>query len=120
MASTYGQSKRELLENAAKAAGIAGFYRDGDFPGIVEPVIGGGDVPWNPLVNDGQALQLAVKLKIDLMFSREIHPMHAHHTVTAWADAQTRSDEFLRRDELAAVRRAIVRAAAEIGKPRNG
>ena len=111
---------RELLKAAAKAAGLEiklmaclpghlqGSYSEG-FVCIDRP-----HEEWNPLTCDGDALRLAVKLKIDMNFSREIHPMHAHHTVTAWVGVEHRFDEFLREDEQAATRRAIVRAAATI------
>jgi hypothetical protein len=100
---------RELLELAAKAAGIEGCYQDGMFTGIIEPVIGGGDVPWNPLKNDGQALRLAVKLRMDvkqwnsLAIAAVEWDKHAEENTTT-------------QDPCAATRRAIVRAAASIGK----
>ena len=60
---------RELLELAAKAAGIA---LDGECPH-------GGfwvwddehlhHLPWNPLADDGDALRLAVKLDIQVHYS---------------------------------------------------
>lgn len=116
---------RELLELAAKAAGIVGFYRDGDFPGIVEPVIGGGDVPWNPLVNDGQALRLAVQLGVELTIGHwENRTVSAHRTTfrqefgLEWPES-VRASENLAAGPEAATRRAIVRVAAEIGKAMN-
>jgi len=87
---------RELLEAAAKAAGN-GF------------VIG----YWNPLTDDGDALRLAVKLGIDLTFY-----LNAQGN-GPWVEAATdddASDELLQADPYAATRRAIVRAAAEIGR----
>lgn len=65
------QSERELLEKAAKAAGIEvrpgnGFQKDRLFrdtpcnDGIVR------GMEWNPLTNDGDALRLAVKLRLSI------------------------------------------------------
>ena len=97
---------RELLEAAAKAAGIkvlAGFQAERD-------AAGHGDVGlwascttcWNPLTDDGQALRLAVTL--DLLHS----PRVAHEIAV---------ERFTKNaDKLTATRRAIVRAAAEVGK----
>lgn len=105
---------RELLELAAKAVGIEPASYMGRDVGWYVPGRGVGS--WNPLTDDGDALRLAVQLRIDVVFSNEIHPMHAHHQVTAWyGDNADRVDEFMR-DPMAATRRAIVRAAAEIGK----
>lgn len=88
---------RELLELAAKAAEIKDW------------VDGWSDKFWNPLTDDGDALRLAVKLKINLTFN--------------WTstDSFNRSKYEWNRERhgdnpCAATRRAIVRAAAEIGK----
>jgi hypothetical protein len=86
-------SDRELLMLAAKAAGI----------GWPQPV-------WNPLTDDGDALRLAVKLRFDVCTSDGIGCV-----------GDARSVEWLAHENLgtapgAAIRRAIVRAAAEIGK----
>lgn len=88
---------RELLELAAKAASIT--YFDIDEIGVIEY---GADTPsgfrhWTPLTDDGDALRLAVKLNI----------LPGLLTVKA----MTNQD-----DPYAATRRAIVRAAAELGK----
>ena len=98
---------RELLELAAKAAGIDGTYRDGMFPGIVEAVIGGCDVPWNPLRNDGQALRLAVKLS--LLVDCLSHCARPLPDSIEWQEGSGP-------DACANTRRAIVRAAAELAK----
>lgn len=94
-------SDRELLEQAAKAAGIAGEYLRywGDSG------INTGDPDnglWNPLEDDGDALRLAVKL--DLLPS----PRVAHEIAV---------ERFTRNaDKLTATRRAIVRAAAAMAQ----
>ena len=91
---------RELLELAAKAAGVATFdYGDMVFTDL-----------WNPLTDDGDALRLAVKLEIDIAYRA--------NKVTALPCIQTQDliTESFGDDPYAATRRAIVRAAAEIGK----
>lgn len=89
---------RELLDLAAKAAGIEGVNFDRARR----------DWSWNPLDDDGNALRLAVKL--DIVF-RCINGV-----AFAWKDGICDMQEPYSDDRCAAVRRAIVRAAAEIGK----
>jgi hypothetical protein len=98
---------RELLENAAKAAGIefsetGGGSRYAPKPGFIQPY-----VPWNPLTDDGDALRLAVTcgLVVDCSRPSAGEPYKQH---TIWLD-ETMSNAEL-------TRRAIVRAAAEIGR----
>lgn len=108
---------RELLELAAKAAGIKAKYSDnyGDFS-VGEPY-SCDEVRWNPLTDDADALRLAVKLGI------EIHPdRQVSEVATAFCIYRGRQlvglntvEEF-KDDEMAATRRAIVRAAAVIGR----
>jgi hypothetical protein len=69
----------------------------------------GGDSVWNPLADDGDALRLAVKLKMDAFvhtsgFTEAVCPMGSVVREPHGSDPQ------------AATRRAIVRAAAEIGR----
>ena len=96
---------RELLELAAKAAG---YYEALKMPYYADCGLGG----FNPLNNDGDALRLAVKLNLVYM------PYPNDMAVRI-----TRLDlpEFIEHygntnDPYAATRRAIVRAAAEIGR----
>ena len=96
---------RELLELAAKAAQIMVnpwhekyglLLSDFDFE------------PWNPLTDDGDALRLAVKLGADIYVDdgkSEVWVTEFNHPI-----------EHFDNDPYAATRRAIVRAAAEIGK----
>jgi hypothetical protein len=111
---------RELLELAAKAAGIDAEWHsddDADFYAEHEGMFLKGarsldnNKYWNPLTDDGDALRLAVKADID---------------VVQMGDA-TRADYMIGigfctvevphgNDPYAATRRAIVRAAAEIGR----
>jgi hypothetical protein len=110
---------RELLELAAKAAGIS--PSDGG-PVVVYESSGvwlADDKWWNPLTDDGAALRLAVKLNL------QVAPDPANSMGCAWLaredDAEpveeTVAVELWRdSDPYAATRRAIVRAAAEIGR----
>jgi hypothetical protein len=95
---------RELLEAAAKAAGYVHHVSPID-PQQHRPQHWTG---WNPLTDDGDALRLAVKLELQLDLR------HSFHTVRVYGAAEGRIDES--GDPLAATRRAIVRAAAAIGK----
>ena len=100
----------ELIELAAKAAGIQGHVSEGaaEFNfWLREPDRFGRT--WAPLTDDGDALRLAVKLEIGITYSRKY--------VTACADshAGVGISEY-GKDRYAATRRAIVRAAAAIGK----
>lgn len=100
---------RELLELAAKAAGYSGKYADIELPGgegfWVDEL-----TCWNPLQNDGDALRLVVKLGLAIhVWSDEVTVLNCANNfelkiVESMIDGQT------------AVRRAIVRAAAEIGR----
>lgn len=99
-------SDRELLELAAKAAGVeiewrrsaGAYYYDDHETGREE---------WSPLDDDGQALRLAVKLHMQVSITTES------------CRAETLPVLGVRvndKDEMAATRRAIVRAAAAIGE----
>ena len=102
---------KTLLEMAAKAAGLTGYrYVTPDVEHRL--LTDRGITVWNPLASDGDALRLAVKLKID------IHQRVAEPRVAAIAAMQSPKIESVadEKQRLAATRRAIVRAAAEIGK----
>ena len=69
----------------------------------------GGDSCWNPLTDDGDALRLAVRLRLDATFHRgQVYSHKAQPSVFVGA--------YYGNDAYAATRRAIVLAAAEIGK----
>jgi hypothetical protein len=100
----------QLLFEAAKAAGI-----DFSIKGQVPTRFDGKDfIVWNPLTNDGDALRLAVKLGIKSKFNSALNQ------AIAWCGYQQQdihiNVEDYNNDPYAATRRAIVRAAAEIGK----
>ena len=94
------QTDRELLELAAKAAGI-------DLSSGVDEH-GAYEENWNPLTDDGDSLRLAVKLNLEITIKD-------YGTAARQGDAGEWSSEKNRRDKEAATRRAIVRAAAAIG-----
>ena len=100
-------SDRELLELAAKAAGIDAHVTE--WSSTVEDDEGDYLKPWNPLTDDGDALRLAVKLGLLIdthgLSSRVALPYQSDWTIEKHGT-----------DPLAATRRAIVRAAAEIGR----
>ena len=111
---------QQLLELAAKAAGYKTIqYQDLKSKGLdvrygIDEAIWNGEDYWNPLVDDGDALRLAVKLGLFVdTYDAEI--------LVGWVvDKDSMSMETLDQpkgnDPYAATRRAIVRAVAEIGK----
>jgi hypothetical protein len=99
-------SDRELLELAAKAAGVELYESSG--AGIrLKGILG----LWNPLTNDGDALRLAVELGIGISFG-----IQDGRVVASGSDSYLGELERVTPDPYAATRRAIVRAAAEIGR----
>ena len=103
---------RELLEAAAKAAGMPAFASGATGLRVSHDGVRSGYI-WNPLTDDGDALRLAVKLGID------ISQFPVTEKVEAWAHMSYGLGEDYKGDPYAATRRAIVRAAAEIGKSIN-
>lgn len=110
-------SDRELLEKAAKAAGIEYRYEPNSHRFLIEKptLIAGGQylAYWNPLTDDGDALRLAVKLG---MMIDDIERGYMAGHILATAGPLMAAYEPRDPDPYAATRRAIVRAAAEIGK----
>lgn len=106
---------RELLELAAKAAGYDTSHQWNSERLMLEPPVAALCIPevstgWNPLDDDGDALRLAVKLKMSI--DVEERTQHAWSHIVWVAPCF----EPLIDDPYAATRRAIVRAAAEIAK----
>lgn len=107
------KTDRELLELAALAAGIQTQWESasntrGVLPGLYRMA---GDVrlaPWNPLHDDGDALRLAVVLGLNVY----------HLNGYAFAESLDGVEVVQQHgsDANDATRRAIVRAAAEIGE----
>lgn len=103
---------RELLEMAAKAAGYEVVDRSATVTLYIASDGCAGGVRWNPLTDDGDALRLALRLQFNLdlgyrgasvenMFGKPL------------------AEELCHKDsgrEGECTRRAITRAAAEIGK----
>ncbi|HDQ4573720.1 hypothetical protein [Pseudomonas aeruginosa] len=98
---------RELLELAARAAGYQFSYSYRSLSSPAVPVIlaeTGRWRKWDPRHDDGDALRLAVLLNL------EIHSPQSDPTVMF----RTAEHDVFYQDTC--IRRAIVRAAAEIGK----
>lgn len=110
------RNDRELLELAAKAAGLR-FVWDYDEHLHGPCIIDGDGFPeeWNPLVNDGDALRLAATLGIDIEWRAADGQVAAYRHANANGYCFT-ALESSRENRAANVRRAIVRAAAEIGR----
>ncbi len=113
---------RELLELAAKAAGVVNYtFYDGAFQPkclFIEEGSRRGDQGyyWSPLTDDGDALRLAVRLKmvIDTDFNGVANA--GNHNISFNEPEYGFQEGRGQSDLQAATRRAIVRAAAEIGK----
>lgn len=98
---------RELLELAANAAGYRvigshaekGLALDDESTGY-----------WNPLTDDGDALRLAAKLELDVM-----HRVVSGRRIEVLAAGGRLIKHFYDGDTAAAMRRAIVLTAADIG-----
>lgn len=108
-------TNEDLLELAANAASAekcmhcglpTGTYRHPPEKGILRSSTDG----WNPLTDDGDALRLAVKLGLTIKHT----PTHSI-ALTDLIPLLFFSEES-NVDRCAATRRAIVRAAAEIGR----
>ena len=115
---------KELLEFAAKAAGMKADQEGTIYAGF-------GSREWNPLTDDGDALRLAVKLKFSFAYKPQDTGNHRpipsgvtvwlRHTTSYGLSHTTKLPAFVLEqdhdeDRCAVTRRAIVRAAAEIGK----
>ena len=109
-------SDRELLELAAKAAGIKIRWQSyGNYFVICDIDDEGIEAVWNPVLDDGDALRLAVKLRLDVGSGLNLHSVE----VCMVSHAELFGgcfEEAYDNDPYAATRRAIVRAAAEIGR----
>ncbi len=109
---------RELLEKAARAAGIELAPRGWvDEYGAVIGYEREGPIRWNPLTDDGDALRLAVELGLEVdacgddiccRYSPHKEKMVGRREV--WINVEEGGDRY------AATRRAIVRAAAALGE----
>jgi hypothetical protein len=101
----------EMLELAAKACGLPEYgWMGPNFMYVKDNTF----TNWNPLEDDGDALRLAMTLKLRIIPGMDIHPyrrvevsrlLQEYAAFVPWGD-----------DIMAAVRLAIVRCAANIGK----
>lgn len=112
-------SDRELLELAAKAVGIK-----------TTPSLSGGIwIPegselqreWNPLIDDGDALRLAVKLKLIIQASGFRHGglgnlIVVYDPSTTIAEPNYAHEEIANEDAYSSTRKAVVKVAAKIGR----
>lgn len=100
---------RELLELAAKAAEINLQWMGGPVE-VRDGII----TAWNPLFDDGDALRLAARLQLTI--EQLTHSVWASPPDTDLRPVREKCDSSTR---VNVTRRAIVRAAAEIGKQMN-
>jgi hypothetical protein len=106
---------RELLELAAKAAKIEYIKPAEGYDGNLGLEAGSNPMrtqSWNPLKDDGDALRLAVTLRLNVVLAgREVcGEVYVEVEDYIYAENSKVCDPY------AATRRAIVRAAAEIGE----
>ena len=114
---------REMLELAARAAGLKEFTEINGRFAVRTRFTGMQDwSPWNPLTDDGDALRLAVQCGIEISIVDD-EPGTDGRFSRACAGYATEDDPRVRYvfedhkgDLFSATRRAIVRAAAEIGR----
>lgn len=110
---------RELLELAAKAAGIKGLACGDGIQQHFKHRDGTHTYPlWNPLTDDGDALRLSVKLGLQVApanGSKEDIPECYRHSSLMGRSIDGAAERHFEAP-YAATRRAIVRAAAEIGR----
>ena len=112
------KTDRELLELAARAAGVRHIEYTNDYDGSRGLMMcnehGRHTDTWSPLTDDGDALRLAVKLDIHIKryagatTAQELCSTISFTEHDHWAENN--------HDDLASTRRAIVRAAAAIGE----
>jgi hypothetical protein len=98
---------RELLEAAARAAGILTKWEPTHEALWIEPGQGLVIDIWNPLADDGQTLRLAAKLGMEILPQEPLGVLCVIRRVS-----HARAKEPYGEDRNAATRRAIVRAAA--------
>ena len=105
---------REMLELAARAAGIV--VTDD----MRELWLHARSSAWNPLDDDGDALRLAVKLLIRVSVNRAFRLSIPGSVTVEYPDRDgfyfALGEAVTNGDPYAATRRAITRAAAEIGR----
>ena len=116
------KTDRELLELAAKAAGMKIHAKNqAERDELIDPSTAGlwivnGQTSWNPLADDGDALRLAVKLHLEIdhnhKLDNDMWVMASPNGLMAGPSVEIEDEA----DRYAATRRAIVRAAAAVGE----
>ncbi len=105
---------RELLERAARAAGIVILRSRLDDPLMADMLIERRPTAqpcgWNPLTDDGDALRLLMQLRLGIGWIPGGHSVHICCGPQFWSEAFEM--EYQPQSIDAATRRAIVRAAA--------
>jgi len=114
---------RELLEYAAKAAGMVLLQvpnrnqTDADWWAYSMDALPNTAKPWNPRTDDGDALRLAVNLKLAIRPLEKCVFVESDPETLLSQSAVSELEMYGKvQDPYAATRRAIVRVAAEIGK----
>lgn len=102
---------RELLELAAKAAGVDLYEKDVFTTGLTRRVNGHGVECWHPLIKDDDGARLESALALDVRWQE-------HHVIVGRNHGDAWQEPFALHggDKQAARRYAAVRSAAEIGK----
>ncbi|MBV8060499.1 MAG: hypothetical protein JO253_03095 [Alphaproteobacteria bacterium] len=110
---------RELLELAAKAAGIEiNYARQRERDESVYQGIGlwtNTQTTWNPLTDDGDALRLAVTMNADITIGKSVKVV-LFSPILKEEDSICGKWVVQGRNDASAVRECIVRAAASIGE----
>jgi len=102
---------RELLELAARALGAVFQEVDGERYGNLYFEDGSTIPAWNSLVHSDDTFNLAADLELDI-----VHRVVGGRRVEVLAAGDPLIQEFYEDDRKAAIRLAVTRAAAEIGK----
>jgi hypothetical protein len=103
---------KELLEAAAKASGAMVEFTGDESVAFLED--GVAYPAWNPLVDDGDALRLAVQLRLDIFMAAPGSPDATVEVIAIHGkdEAPFAIETLDGGDPYAATRRAIVKAAA--------
>ena len=119
------ETDRELLELAAKAAGISIDKSEANGGGVGNngfSITGDAmldwhnNIRWNPLIYDGDALRLAAVLRLHILHNDPGKPVLCVFAVLNKLGLYGVAEFHDEAQRTEATRRAIVRAAAEIGR----
>ena len=107
-------SERELLEWAARAAGLNRL--DMNEGAIVIEDCDGYSSVWNPLISERDALELLADLRVGIVFTGRYVRARIYRQGEPLVSVREKIDGRNYASRYAATRRAIVRAAAAIGR----